>query len=451
MLTVNNPSVVRGMAAVRHTLASLDLPSKTGDEGLINRVKNIEISADDAAHLRQVAQGVSASDRFKDVLDTFPTAEGETPPGFRVEAALRESRDLEIDLVRDIGYDKNGIKRPTGTIFSADTANPYEVESIAPILGNLTCNPGIVYDMFINNPETNVGGEYKNLEQVMQSLGDILGPGCDISVEIEDPFEPDFEKIVDSIKPYEEILSNYRLVVKVPHTGPVNAGNVGQLLEGDKRLDAWHAAPTTEDAFRSSRLALMLRERGYRVNYTLMFEPYQSALAMQAKPYFINSFVRHRLMQTQKLVELVGLYEASLDPSHLESLRDFLFANDYLSSNAPEMGLADVLTYAKDLIRYRRIDDREGDDGLDSVRHNLRLLRQSNLSDTKLIVCSMEGPHNFPDLDNLLNDPEYLDVADRVVITAEPQYLARFSSTNQVVSYQRRFMSAAATAPGKTD
>jgi hypothetical protein len=32
---------------------------------------------------------------------------------------------------------------------------------------------------------------------------------------------------------------------------------------------------------------------------------------------------------------------------------------------------------------------------------------------------------------------------DRVVITAEPGYLARFASTNQVVSYQRRFLNAA--------
>ncbi len=34
-------------------------------------------------------------------------------------------------------------------------------------------------------------------------------------------------------------------------------------------------------------------------------------------------------------------------------------------------------------------------------------------------------------------------LSDRLVITAEPGYLARFTSTNQVVSYQRRFMNAA--------
>jgi len=77
------------------------------------------------------------------------------------------------------------------------------------------------------------------------------------------------------------------------------------------------------------------------------------------------------------------------------------------------------------------------------VRHNLQLLRNTNLKDTRLIICSMEGEYNYPDIDRLMADPEYADVVDRVVITAEPGYLARFTSTNQVVSYQRRFMNAA--------
>ncbi len=54
----------------------------------------------------------------------------------------------------------------------------------------------------------------------------------------------------------------------------------------------------------------------------------------------------------------------------------------------------------------------------------------------------MEGEYNYPDIDRLLADEAYSDVVDRVIITAEPNYLARFTSTNQVVSYQRRFMNA---------
>ena len=97
---------------------------------------------------------------------------------------------------------------------------------------------------------------------------------------------------------------------------------------------------------------------------------------------------------------------------------------------------------AKDVIRFRNIESEEGSDGLDGVRHNLKLLRQSNLRDTRLIICSMEGEYNYPDIDRLMTDPQYADVIDRVIITAEPSYLARFTSTNQVVSYQRRFMNA---------
>ena len=55
----------------------------------------------------------------------------------------------------------------------------------------------------------------------------------------------------------------------------------------------------------------------------------------------------------------------------------------------------------------------------------------------------MEGPDNYADIDRLLSSDEYSDMAGRVVLTAEPNYIARFTSANQVVSYQRRFMNAA--------
>ena len=85
-----------------------------------------------------------------------------------------------------------------------------------------------------------------------------------------------------------------------------------------------------------------------------------------------------------------------------------------------------------------------GADGLDGIRRDLRGRRQSNLPDTRLIICSMEGDLMYPDVDRLVAEPEFADMTDRIVITAEPQYLARFASANQVVSYQRRFMKAAA-------
>ncbi|HEY3544757.1 MAG TPA: transaldolase [Propionicimonas sp.] len=445
-MTVNHNSSGEGVAGVRYTMGQLGVAPARGDAEDVARVAHLALDREDARLLQTAVCAIGVTPRFRDVIATFKTPAGETPAGFRVEASLMPDGLLLVDLVRDISYDRNAVRRSTAVVFSADSANPYEVAPIAPLLGNLTCNPGIVYDLFINNPNANVGHAFKTLEEVMSELGSILGPGCDVSVELENPFEPDFDRILEAIAPYEAILSPYRLVVKVPHTGPVNAQNVNELLTDDTRLDAWYATPTTEDAFQSHKLALKLREHGYRVNYTLMFEPYQTALALQAKPYFINSFVRHRLFQSQRIAELLQHYRAGRDKLHLVMLREFLLATDHLSADGPIHDLIDVLHYAEDLLAYRRFDEAEGRDGLDGVRHNLRLLRQAGMHDTRLIVCSMEGPSNYPDLDKLTVEPEFADVIDRLVITAEPSYLARFTSANHVVSYQRRFMAAVATA-----
>jgi len=442
-MTVNYLSTGEGKMSVRYTLSSLSAPAVRGEEALVRRVANMQICPKQFARLNGVVKAVGVSPRFKDVIATFKTPEGETPAGFRVESVLQEDGLLMVDLVRDISYDKNGEKRPTGVVFSADSANPYEVEPIAPLLGNLTCNPGIVYDLFINNPKANVGGKFKTRDEVMTELGRILGPGCDISVELNNPFEEDFDKILEECEKFKEILTEYRLVVKVPHTGPVNPSNVHQLLEGDKRLGVRYDQCSTADALRGHNLALKLREHGYRINYTLMFEPFQTAMALQAKPYFINSFIRHRAKQSAALKNFLDIYELTGETKHLEAMRTFMLSNDYLASNEADRSLLDVLKIAKDTVNYRNIDNAYGADGLDGVRHNLQLLRNTNLKDTRLIICSMEGEYNYPDIDRLMADPEYADVVDRVVITAEPGYLARFTSTNQVVSYQRRFMNAA--------
>ncbi|NCB63260.1 MAG: transaldolase [Clostridia bacterium] len=424
-------------------MRALNAVSAKGDESYVERVKNLCFTKEEFSILRDHVQHIGVSDRFRDVIRTFKTPDGETPAGFRIESSLQSDGLLLIDLVRDISYDKNGVKRPTGVLFSADSANPYEVAPIAPLLANLTCNPGIVYDLFINNPKANVGNKFKTRDEVMTELGNVLGPGCDISVELNNPFEEDFDKILEECETFKSILSEYRLVVKVPHTGPVNGNNVQELLDGDKKLSVRYDEPVTADALRGHNLALKLREHGYRINYTLMFEPYQTALALQAKPYFINSFVRHRAKQSTALKTLLDIYGLTGERKYLEAMRTELLAGDYLHKGEEARDLLDVLKLSRDIVRYRNFENAEGCDGLDAVRHNLRLLRQTNLPDTRLIICSMEGEYNYPDIDKLLADSEYADMADKVVITAEPGYLARFTSTNQVVSYQRRFMNAA--------
>ena len=444
MITVNYLSKGEGTMGIHYTLGALGISPSSGDEADYDRIKNLHISERQFFQLRGFVKHLGFTERWKDVIKTFAVPAHETPPGFRIESVLEADGLLQLDLARDISYDKNGVKRPTGVIFSADSANPYEVESIAPLLGNLTCNPGIVYDLFINNPKANAGGKYTTRDEVMLELGRILGPGCDISVELNNPFEKDFEKILEECETFKKILTEYRLVVKVPHTGPVNASNVHELLEGDKRFSIRYDQGSTADALWGHNLALKLRENGYRINYTLMFEPYQTNMALQAKPYFINSFIRHRSKQTMAIKQFLDIYELTGETKYLLDLRNFMLVNDYLSRGDDAHDLLDVQKLGKDIVRYRNIETPYGDDGLDGVRHNLRLLRQCRLHDTRLIICSMEGEYNYPDIDRLMTDPEYADVIDRVIITAEPGYLARFTSTNQVVSYQRRFMNAAA-------
>lgn len=441
-MTVNYSKQGYGKAGVNFTLKSLGVTAARGSEDGVQRVVNKVIGIQEYEALHGAVKAIGVTERFRDVIKTFAVPEGGTPAGFRIETYLENDGLLLADLVRDISCDRDGMMRPTKTIFSADSANPYEVAPISALLGNLTCNPGIVYDLFINNPKANVGGKFKTLEEVMTELGRVLGPGCDISVELNNPFEQDFNKILDECEKFKSILTEYRLVVKVPHMGPVNPNNVGELLTGDKKFGVRYDSPATEDAFRSHNLALKLREHGYRINYTLMFEPYQAALALQAKPAFINSFVRHRMKQSEQMKNLLAFYDITKDAKHLEDLRAMMLGSDLLSKNEADKDLLKVKQFAEELIAYRKINEHEGSDGLDAARHNLRMLKQNNLPDTRLIICSMEGPLNYPDIDRMAAEPEFADVINRLVITAEPGYLARFTSSNHVVSYQRRFMNA---------
>lgn len=431
------------VGAASYRIRTLDLPAVSGEEDYVRRVVDQPLTPEAFRELSGVARHLGVTAEFKKVVDYFATPAGHTPPGFRIALNLEAHGLLQLDLVRDISYDADGALRPTNVLFSADSANPYEIAPAAGLLANLTCNPGIIYDLFLNNPDANVGGAFKDRDEVMTEIGRILGPGCDISVELNNPFETDFAKLLDEAERFREILSPWRVVIKVPHTGPVNPENVGQLLTGDKRLDKRWWQPATEDAFRGHNLALKLHEHGFRVNFTLMFEPHQTQLALQAKPYFINSFVRHRLLQSTRMQTLLDGYAATKDKGLLDSLREYLIATDYLAASDTDYDLEACRRMAEQLLVYRQFRSPEGVDGLDSVRHNLRALRTANLPDTRLIICSMEGDQMYPEIDRLLTSDEYADMSRRVVITAEPGYLARFTSANQVISYQRRFMNAA--------
>ena len=413
------------------------------EDKYLAHVFDIPLSLPTYKEIASIAKCVGVTRNFREVIDYFKVPAKETPAGFKLGFVVKQDGLVQVDLIRDISYDKNGQKRPTGFLFSADSANPYEVAPIKDLIGNLTCNPGIIYDLFINNPKANVGGRFKTRDEVMLEIGNILGPGCDISVELNNPFESDIQKLLDEAARFSEMLSPYRVVIKVPHTGSVNAGNVNELLSGDKKFHRRCDQGSTADLLRGHQLAVLLREHGYRVNFTLMFEPYQTAMALQAKPYFINSFIRHRESQTTMIKRYLTQYRVLDEASCLVDLRNFLIEKDYLSAEEKDFDLLQVKKMGERILEYRQADGLERNDGLDGIRHNLRMLKSVNMPDTRLIVCSMEGDYNYPDIDRILVDPEFADVIDRLVITAQPDYLAKFTSCNQVVSYQRRFMNAA--------
>jgi len=414
---------------------------RPGDESYAMRALDHAISFEEFRFLSQAVQAVGVTQNFKNVIDYFKTPAMETPAGFRVEYAMAADRVLLIDLKRDISYDKNGKKRPTKFIFSADTANPYELEPIKNLIGNLTCNPGIIYDLFINDPKENVGNKFKNRDEVMQEIGRILGPGCDISVELNNPFA-DINQILEEAAHFKEMLSEYRVVIKVPHTGPVNGGNVHSLVEGNKKLATrWNKAKTADYLY-GHNLALTLQEHGYRVNYTLMFEPWQTGMALQARPYFINSFINKRMLTSTYVRGMLSAFDATRDLQFLRTLRSYFVDVDFIAPSDAEMDLAEVEKIARETLTYRDFDNVRGFDGMDGVRHNLRMLKDCNLEDTRLIICSIAGSREYPELDKLLAEEEFRDVLDKIVITTEPGYLAEYTSAPQIITYQRRFMNA---------
>jgi hypothetical protein len=413
------------------------------DKKYVERILNSQLTLEQYNFLKGIIRQIGVTKNFREIIDYFKVPEAETPAGFRIQYQLDEAGVLRIDLVRDISFDRNGVKRPTKVLFSADSANPYEIEPVKNIIANLTCNPGIIYDLFINNPKANVGNKFKTRDEVMEEIGNILGPGCDISVELNNPFSDSTDELLEEASRFREMLSPYRVVIKVPHTGPVNGENVKELLEGDKKFKRAYDAGLTKDKFRGHNLAPLLHEHGFRINFTLMFEPYQTALALQARPYFINAFIRHRGTVSTAINKYLDLFSVTGDEKVLEDLRIFFIDKDFLAPSETSLNLYEIKRMAERILKYRNWDNHEGSDQLDSVRHGLRVLRNSNLEDTRFIICSMEGEDNYPAIDKLLTETEFKDMADRIIVTAEPQYLAKFTTTPQVITYQRRFMNAA--------
>jgi len=406
-----------------------------------DRVKGLPISYDVYNECKTVARFVGVTDEFKRVIDTFKVAAGIIPAGFCPVLVYDDGRVL-VDLKRNIAYGENGQLRPTNVLFSADSANPYEVEPFKHFIANLTCNPHIIHQQFLNDPQVNIGSRFKDRYEVMAELCRIVGPGVDISVEVDNPFA-DEHAILEEIERFKEILTPYRLVVKVPHTGPVNRENAASLLDGS--FEKGYRQGSIADHMYGHNMAKKLTDKGYRVNFTLMFEPHQAALALQAKPYFINTFLKQRWLSSNEMDKFLKTFRETGDIRIFQRLKDYMRSQDMISPAEYNGSDRDVLNKADGILRYRKFHSSEGSDGLDDVRHSLRIFRNLNLPDTRLIICSFVDECIYNHVDKLLAEPEFQDMNKRVVLTAPPSYFSQFACASGVLTYQRMFLGAVAT------
>lgn len=409
----------------------------------LQRILTQEIPMDLALKLKGIVKYLGVSSYFRTIVDLFGAGNQDLPAGFRLNYTIKKGGLLEADLIRDIGYEKNNRPKPTKVLFSADCCDPYEIASFKNLMSNITTNPVIIYDRFLTNPKANVGNLFKTREEVLRELHQIAGSGVDISVELNNPFASD-EEILAEAESFTELIPKCCLVIKVPHFGPLTGENISELAKG--QFPIRYNRGTTKSAFRCHDVALMLHEKGYRVNFTLMFESYQIALALQTKPYFINCFVRNRHGVCTAISSLIAYYEKTGERSYLQNLRDLLLQKDYLSSADADLPLEEVLKQAKWLLAYRKWTPDEYNDGLDEARDALRQLDRSNLPESKLIVCSMGGDLMYPQLDRMLLEEEFKDMGHRVVISAAPDYFAQFASAPDVLTYNRSFAKAAKKA-----
>lgn len=412
------------------------------DKPYLKRILNQPFSFEEFSRLANFVKFVGVSSYFREIVDLFGGDNEDLPAGFRLTYSLQSGGLLQADLVRDIGYGKNNEPRPTKVLFSADCCDPYEVADFKNMLANITTNPVIIYDRFLTNPKANIGNRFHTREEVLQEIHRIVGPGVDISVELNNPFASD-EEILAEAESFTKLIPKCCLVVKVPHFGPLTAENVHQLGSGSFPLR--YNEGTTKSAFRCHDIALMLREHGFRVNFTLMFEPHQIALALQAKPYFINCFVRNRYWFCSEVSALLDNYDASGDEQFLERIRKLMIEKDYLSAKDGDLALQEVARQARWILSYRNWSKEGYNDGLDEARDALRQLSRSNLPESKLIVCSMGG-EMYAQLDKMLLEDEFKDMGHRVVISAAPDYFAQFATAPDVLTYNRSFVKAAQKA-----
>lgn len=105
---------------------------------MIERIEEIEIPIEEYLQYKEFFKYVGVTEEFIRVINLFKTPRGKTPAGFRKEFVYGRDGMIEVDLVRDIAFGENGVRRPTNVLFSANTANPFEIAVMKDFIANVT-------------------------------------------------------------------------------------------------------------------------------------------------------------------------------------------------------------------------------------------------------------------------------------------------------------------------
>ena len=94
-------------------------------------------------------------------------------------------------------------------------------------------------------------------------------------------------------------------------------------------------------------------------------DPDITGMALQARPYFINSFINKRMMTSTYVAGMLSAYDSTRDLQFLKTLRSYFVDVDFLPKSEAELDLAEVEKMARETLTYRDFNNCRGFDGMD--------------------------------------------------------------------------------------
>ena len=64
------------------------------------------------------------------------------------------------------------------------------------------------------------------------------------------------------------------------------------------------------------------------------------------------------------------------------------------------------------------------------------------MSGSMLIICNTKTDQMYYDIDKMLVEDEFADMKQRVILTCEPSYFGKYTSSSTIYAYQRNFLTS---------